>query len=205
MSGAYENDPFADDADAPPPDPFTEDPFTTDSRVNGEPVDAATGVIGEEGPTLDERVGNLEEAVADIAELLRLAPGGPWVWHKLDPQARHKLATDLVEWVRWLSDRYLANLSAETVQALPPRWFANPVVVELLTALYVAYISVYTPRQRVPSFGLVEWHERCLWPTLDRLKALKLINNRGELHTGTRAVVTEDDAVAVLAPAVEPS
>lgn len=200
MSGTYDNDPFADDADAPPPDPFTNDPFGAEPRV-----DPATGVLGEDEPTLEERVGNLEEAVADIAELLRLAPGGPWVWHKLEPQARHKLATDLVEWVRWLSDRYLANLSAETVQALPPRWFTNPVVVELLTALYVAYISVYTPRQRVPSFGLMEWHERCLWPTLDRLKALKLINNRGELHTGTRTVAMDDDAVAILAPTEEPS
>ncbi len=160
---------------------------------------------GEDGPTLDERVSNLEEAVAGIAELLRLAPDGPWVWHRLEPKARHKLATDLVEWVAWFNDRYVANLSAETVQALPPRWFTNPVVVELLTALYVAYISVYSKRARVPSFGLVEWHERCLWPTLDRLKALKLINNRGDLHAGTRAVPMDDDAVAILAPAEDPS
>lgn len=43
---------------------------------------------------------------------------------------------------------------------LPPRCFTNPVSVGLMTALYVGYLSVYSPHQRVPSMALIEGHER---------------------------------------------
>ncbi|MWJ14260.1 hypothetical protein [Clavibacter michiganensis] len=147
---------------------------------------------------MGERLERLEEAVADIAELLRLSPGGPWAWHMLEPPARRELAEKLVTWVEWLSSRYLANLSQEKVFELPPRWFTNPVFVELMTALYVGYLSVNSPRQRVPSMALIEWHERGLWPTLDRIKALGIVRNGG-LVTTTYAVSTDADAVDVIA------
>jgi hypothetical protein len=97
------------------------------------------------------------------------------------------------------STRYLANLSQESVLTLPPRWFTSQVLVELMTALYVGYLSVYSPRQRVPSMALIEWHERGLWPTLDRIKALRLITRGGELSEVTSEVKTDSDAVDVLA------
>lgn len=204
MSDPWEpsDDPFSDD---PPPSPDPEDPFSS----AGEPPEAARGGAGvrfsaatgevfdedDESMTLDERVKRVEEAVADIAELLRLAPGGPWVWHMLEHSARRTLAEKLVEWVQWLSTRYLANLSQEKVFTLPPRWFTNPVLVELMTALYVGYISVYSPRQRTPSIALIEWHERGLWPTLNRIKTLGLVNRSGQLVSETYEVKTDDDAV----------
>ena len=193
----------------PPEDPRpAEDPFAPPGSVPAAPrppqaqgpgVSTDTGeVLEDEGQSVGERLERLEEAVADIAELLRLSPGGPWAWHMLEPPARRELAEKLVKWVEWLSSRYLANLSQEKVFELPPRWFTNPVFVELMTALYVGYLSVYSPRQRVPSMALIEWHERGLWPTLDRIKALGIVRNGG-LVTNTYAVSTDDDAVDVIA------
>ncbi len=193
----------------PPEDPWpAEDPFAPPGSVPAAPqppqaqgpgIRTDTGeVLEDEGPSVGERLERLEEAVADIAELLRLSPGGPWAWHMLEPPARRELAEKLVTWVEWLSSRYLANLSQEKVFELPPRWFTNPVFVELMTALYVGYLSVYSPRQRVPSMALIEWHERGLWPTLDRIKALGIVRN-GELVTTTYTVSTDDDAEDVIA------
>lgn len=197
------DDPFSDETPAPanPADPFAA-PAEPAPAAPEAGFRASTGEVFDDDPDLIERMDALEgrveqvaEAVADITELLRLAPGGPWVWHKLEPSGRRDLAEKLVAWVEWLSTRYLANLSQEYVLKLPPRWFTNPVFVELMTALYVGYTSVYSPRQRVPSMALIEWHERGLWPTLERIKALHLVNKNGELATATYEVVTEPDAV----------
>lgn len=193
-------------------DPFSEAAPLLEPRDDapadyGAGANANTGEVpGDAEPTLEDRIGTLEEAVADISDMLTLSPGGPWVWHMLEPDARRKLATELVKWVTWLSDRYLAHLSQETVLKLPSRWFTNPVVVEMMTALYVGYISVYSTQKRNPSVALVEWHERGLWPTIQRLKDLKLITKEGVLATAVYTVPTDADAVDFLAddePAAE--
>lgn len=44
----------------------------------------------------------------------------------------------------------------------------------MLTALMVAHAAAYRKKAAAPSFALVEWHERCLWPTLARMETLKL-------------------------------
>ncbi len=98
----------------PPEDPWpAEDPFAPPGSVPAAPqppqaqgpgIRTDTGeVLEDEGPSVGERLERLEEAVADIAELLRLSPGGPWAWHMLEPPARRELAEKLVTWVEWLS------------------------------------------------------------------------------------------------------
>jgi hypothetical protein len=42
--------------------------------------------------------------------------------------------------------------------------------VEQLTALMVAHKASYHPKSKKPSHALVDWFQRCLWPTMDTLK-----------------------------------
>ena len=130
--------------------------------------DAIAGV----GERLDEH----EEAIGRIIDLLTNQPGGPWRWDKLQPAARERLWNDLFEFVTWLDARYLSKVSREAYP-LQPCWYQHEVAVEALTALMVAYLSVYRKSATVASFGLVDWHERCLWPTFERMKRLAMFKN----------------------------
>lgn len=82
----------------------------------------------------------------------------------------------LYEWVTWLEDRYLRYLSPskDGIPELIPDWYRPPIAVELLTSLMVAHAAAYRKKASIPSFVLVEWHERCLWPTPARMDHLGL-------------------------------
>lgn len=129
----------------------------------------------------DEELGHLGGAVqalggemTKIIDWLETRPGGPWSWRTLDREAAQELWTELYDWVNWLRDRYLVHLSGDDTYRLLNDWYKHPVAVEMLTALMVSHQYVYRRTRAAPSFDLVEWHERCLWPTFQRMRALNL-------------------------------
>lgn len=122
---------------------------------------------------LYDAVGGLGGQITKIADWLEARPGGPWSWRTLDQETAKELWMELYDWVNWLRDRYLVNLAGETYRLIND-WYKHPVAVELLTALMVSHQSVYRRTRAAPSFDLVEWHERCLWPTFARMKDLAL-------------------------------
>jgi len=142
----------------------------------------------------EERLDDLEEKVEFLGELLEGQPDGPWTWRTLRGANRSDLWAELHEFVGWLQERYLRYLGSE-VYPLPPTWFESPVAVELLTALMVAHRAAYSAAQVEPSFALVEWHERCLFPTLERLRDVKVFHNNA-VRTPSRTVGTDDAAFA---------
>ncbi len=131
------------------------------------------------------RAAELEELTARIEELeadLGTAPAGPWLWDELSTEDRSALWQELYEWVSWLEDRYLRNLAASRLTPLHADWYRNPVAVELFTSLMVAHQSAYRRKAAAPSFALVEWHDRCLWPTLNQMVRLGVLSDVEELH-----------------------
>lgn len=118
-----------------------------------------------------DAIAALDVTLEEILERLTSQPGGPWRWDMLEDKPRLALWDQLFEFVGWLDKRYMSKVSREAFP-LQPCWFQHDVAVELLTALMVAYMSVYKPQATVASFGLLDWHERCLWPTFERLKRL---------------------------------
>ncbi|MBD8104757.1 hypothetical protein [Plantibacter sp. CFBP 8775] len=147
-----------------------EDPWGTDGADAG----AAEG-----DPTSElllhvvEGLEGLGSRVEAVEKLLLAQPDGPWTWASLNGEQQQKLFTELYEWVTWLEDRYLRYLGNQKA-VLIADWYRHPIAVELLTALMVAHHSVYRVKASAASFGLVEWHERCLFPTLERLIQLNL-------------------------------
>jgi len=117
-----------------------------------------------------------QKQLDDLTDSLTAAPDGPWAWAVLRGAERENLWKRLFEWVTWLEDRYLRNLSPSRpgIPALHADWYRHPVAVELMTSLMVAHIAAYRKKATAPSFLLVDWHERALWPTLRRMDELGL-------------------------------
>ncbi|MDT0234885.1 hypothetical protein [Curtobacterium sp. BRB10] len=132
-----------------------------------------------------------------VAETAEEDAGGPWSWARVNDERRQALAGELAAFVTYLADRYLRHLSAEAYP-FAPRWFENPVAVEILTGVMVAHQAVYTDYKTEPSRDLADWHEHILWPALDRIKALGLFPN-GEVKPRSRKVDVDDEARAFLA------
>jgi hypothetical protein len=188
--------------------------------------DAATPEVPDEGDAgvqepvdLEEKVRRLEQLVAGIlmadaaagAEVAAVpqvgtaAPvadtavadaGGPWNWVGVSEERRKELAQDLTAFVQWLEERYLRHLSNEQYE-FPANWHENPVVVEVLTAVMVAREAAYSDLLEEPSSALSEWHERALWPALERLQSLGIFKD-GKLITRRREVVTKDEVAGHL-------
>jgi hypothetical protein len=187
------------------------------------PVDADQDGAGEQGPEdLAGKVRRLEQLVAGILladaaagaeaaaeqqvpQIGTAAPvadtavadaGGPWNWMGVDAERRTELAEDLTAFVKWLEERYLRHLSSEAYQ-FPANWYDNPVVVEVLTAVMVARQAAYSDMLAEPSSALSEWHERALWPALERLQSLNVFHDNN-LVTRNRPAVTTDEAADAL-------
>lgn len=138
---------------------------------------------------LNEAVQNQQSAIEaqqkemdDLQASLAAAPDGPFAWAELRGLEREMLWRRLYDWVTWLEDRYLRNLSVarQGIPALHADWYRHPVAVEMLTALMVAHFAAYREKAAPPSFALVDWHERALWPTLARMEALGLFKREDE-------------------------
>jgi hypothetical protein len=185
---------------------------------------------GEQEPVdLEEKVRRLEQLVAGIlmadaaagAEAAAEAPvphvgstapvadtavadaGGPWNWVGVSEERRKELAQDLTAFVQWLEERYLRHLSNEQYE-FPANWHENPVVVEVLTAVMVAREAAYSDLLEEPSSALSEWHERALWPAIERLQSLGIFKD-GKLLVRNRSVVTTDETSGHLEHAAEAS
>lgn len=88
-----------------------------------------------------------------------------YCWREItDPQVRAQLWRTIREWVDWVSTRYLSHGAIR----IPPCWYRHPVAVEELTALWAGWYMAY--HQEEPNTLASDWHQRYLWPTLERLK-----------------------------------
>ncbi|MDF2915840.1 MAG: hypothetical protein K0S70_57 [Microbacterium sp.] len=194
--------------------------MSDDAATPEVPDEGDAGV--QEPVDLEEKVRRLEQLVAGIlmadaaagAEVAAEAPvphvgtaapvadtavpdaGGPWNWVGVSEERRKDLAQDLTAFVQWLEERFLRHLSSEQYE-FPANWHENPVIVEVLTAVMVAREAAYSDLLEEPSSALSEWHERALWPALERLQSLGIFKD-GKLVTRRREVVTNDDVAGHL-------
>lgn len=121
-------------------------------------------------PELIRRLGETEDSVAALVEELANYPaGGPWLWEGLEPEAQRALWIELDAFVSWLQNRILSH-HASKEGWIAPCWYKHTDAVEQLTALMVAHKASYHPKSKTPSHTLVDWFQRCLWPTMDTLK-----------------------------------
>lgn len=163
-----------------PTDPEAERAPEADGVVD---VDARAGVAD-----LTERVGTVEEVLTGLVDTLTGRGGAsPWSWEVLDAEAAAQLWTQLAEFVAFLSGRYLRHLPAQPVAGarlatVPGCWYRHPVAVELLTALMVAHEGAYGDPGAEPGPQLVDFHERSLWPTLERLHSLGVFKGCTDGH-----------------------
>lgn len=95
--------------------------------------------------------------------------GGPWFWARLSEEQRTKVLRDANDFVAWLDATYLTYVPKFQI---PPCWWRHPDVREQLIALMVSHRAVYTKKAKAVSGDLVEWHERSLWPVMERLAAV---------------------------------
>lgn len=148
-------------------------------------------------PEFADRLATLEDTVADLVDLLdaRGRQAGPWWWEQLTPEQSAQLWVDLGEFVAYLSRRYLVHAPGE--YRLPPCWWRHPIAVEHLTALMVAHIGAYRDPDATPGPALIDFHERSLWPTLERLRSLRVFSacqDGGHVERRGSAVPWEPDA-----------
>jgi hypothetical protein len=102
----------------------------------------------------------------------------------------------LIDWVDQLNTDY-SILSDHTI---PPCWPAHPGVVEELAGLWRAWIHAVINDARAKKHGgadLTAWHDRWLWPCLERIKAThyRTTNCRPHHQTGVRRAVRTDTAL----------
>jgi hypothetical protein len=87
-----------------------------------------------------------------------------WCWRSAAGEDRHLMWVQLGEWVAWFNTRYGTAGGKVTI---PPCWPAHPVAVEELTGLMLAWTGAYAAD--APPDAVLSWHDRWLWPCLDRL------------------------------------
>lgn len=118
-----------------------------------------------------EKITELGEGLDWAVDQLTAYPaGGPWLWAALDTASTKALWKELGEFVAWLNTRILHNITSGDLAApVPGCWFRHPDAVEQLTALMVAHKAAYHPKVKKPSFELVNWFDRALWPTMRAL------------------------------------
>ena len=104
---------------------------------------------------------NVEQLVAQERELVK-----PRRWAA---RATPKEWKELIDWVDELNSDY-SLLSDYTI---PPCWPAHPGVVEELAGLWRSWIHAAINDARAKKQGssdLTAWHDRWLWPCLERIK-----------------------------------
>ncbi|WP_417235515.1 hypothetical protein [Arthrobacter sp.] len=154
-------------------------------------------------PEMDGRLAATEETVAAlVAELTDHPAGGPWLWDALTPERQRELWVELDGFVSWLQNRILCHHMSKD-NWISPCWYRHPDAVEQLTALMVAHKASYHPKAAQATHGLVDWFQRCLWPTMDTLKqrmTFKACLGKGEHEPqympGVQLVAASDDFAA---------
>lgn len=89
----------------------------------------------------------------------------PLNWEELIPPARAALMMRVGEFVEFLDRTYLQWSEYE----LKKCWHLHPDVVWELTALREAFAAAYNAGT-VGTDAMLVWHERALWPTLERIR-----------------------------------
>ncbi|BCJ46183.1 hypothetical protein GCM10010168_51320 [Actinoplanes ianthinogenes] len=159
------------------------------------------GGIAEEVALLRLDVDDLTAAV----EQLSAAPGSRrWSWRDADAETAAHLWAELIDWVDWLVPRYDLTGTAATI---PPCWFRHPIAVEELTALMASWHAAYRDGPAEPRDDLVAWHDRWLWPTVDRLQARAgwrgCVDNRVHQDRPARAWAPDPQVAAFVAQDVD--
>lgn len=161
--------PYPDDATPPRPGEGWSAPAAEPYTAEAPGADAVPGILS--------RLESVEQLAVDLAsELADYPAGGPWFWRELAPQQRAELWAELDDFVVWLQNRILTHVS-DSSASIPPCWYRHPDAVEMLTALMVAHSAAYRPKTHKPSFVLVDWFQRALWPTLETFKARNTFKN----------------------------
>lgn len=116
---------------------------------------------------LSLRVGIQDETLEKVVDYIT-GPnlGGPWFWPLLSEDQRTKVLRDLADFVLWLDETYLTYVAKYRI---PQCWWRHPDARDQLIALMVSHRAVYTKKAKAVSGDLVDWHERALWPVMDRL------------------------------------
>ncbi|MCL3863032.1 DUF4913 domain-containing protein [Actinotalea sp. K2] len=150
-----------------------------------------------------EDIDKLTEAITALVEVHEQQPGtadaarsNRWCWRTVTGADRERLWTDLAAWVDWFNDRYG---SASAKLTVPPCWPSHPVAVEELTGLMLAWQAAHA--STAPSDAPLAWHDRWLWPCLDRLHTRPgtfehCTANRHDLRHSVPPVTTDATALA---------
>jgi len=146
-------------------------------------------------------IAHLAETLASVLDVVEQSPtettgepsSGQWCWRTLTGQDRAALWGEVRAWVEWFNDRYG---SAGGKVAIPACWPMHPVAVEELTGLMVAWRCAHDVAK--PSDSLIAWHDRWLWPCLERLYGKQgcftnCTLGKHDLRHGARVPAVSDD------------
>lgn len=137
----------------------------TEQGVTHDEFDAAVQRLSGDVDKLAEALGSLLDAQERQTGDAAATEPNRWCWRTVTGQDRTHLWDELVEWVDWFNGRYGTSGPRN---AVPPCWPLHPVAVEELTGLMLAWTAAHTVTG--PSAEVVAWHDRWLWPCLDRLR-----------------------------------
>lgn len=150
--------------------------------------------------TLETIGGEIAELKANLAQLLaqEREPVKPCRWAA---RASREDWDNLVDWVDQLNSDY----SLLTDYTIPPCWPAHPGVVEELAGLWRSWVHAVINDARAKKQGssnLAAWHDRWLWPGLERIKTThyRTTNCRPHHQTEVRRPPKTD---AAFVPTVE--
>lgn len=141
-----------------------------------EPLDPA--LVAADIATLRQQVEDLNVALSHLMRDKEKLTPSRWSWRDVDPLAADKLRRELADWVGWLRERY-----PPVGRAVPDCWAEHPVAIEELTALMAAWRNAYNGSD-LPTDALIAWHDRWLWPCVDRLSAVAGVDGCGRTHQG---------------------
>jgi hypothetical protein len=117
--------------------------------------------------TVEERLQVLKEALAEVLQTLGSAPRGPAAqvrpWNE---RATPQEWDELRAWVAWLSSSYGIRRTS-----IRPCWEAHVGPIEELAALHSGWRQNMAAMMAGDTDAMSYWHDRCLFPTLDRLGA----------------------------------
>lgn len=110
------------------------------------------------------RLDALASAFRTVVAAVNQETPSRWAWRYLTRQQAAELWAEIRDFVDWLTGRY--QLASD--YSIPACWYRHPLAVEELTATYSAWRDAYCHGD-TPSTALSAWHDRWLWPSLERV------------------------------------
>lgn len=164
MPDAFEEEPPPEEA---PPEDLHE------QQEDDDPILGLLSAHQEQITAVTQQVGNHEEALEWVLEELGAGGKKPkakpvaWSWRHATGGQRQALWNELHGFVEWVNSRYFAR---EYTGGIAPCWYRHPKAVEELTAMWAAWHAAYHDHRK-PSPDAADWHNRTLWPGMERLEA----------------------------------